>query len=109
MLVWCVWDFYIRGRGTLAPWDPPQALVRDGIYKYSRNPMYVGVLAIVVGWAIGFRSSTLAFYAVCLAAAFHLRIVFAEEPLLARTHGAAWVEYRDRVPRWFFRRRRTTG
>ena len=109
VLVWCVWDFYVRGRGTLAPWDPPQALVWDGLYKYSRNPMYVGVLAIVVGWAIGFRSSALAIYAGCLAVAFHLRIVFAEEPFLARTHGAAWVEYRERVPRWLFRRRRAAG
>jgi protein-S-isoprenylcysteine O-methyltransferase Ste14 len=106
VLAWCVRDFFVRGKGTLAPWDPPRALVRGGLYKYSRNPMYVGVLIIVVGWALGFRSPALAIYALCLAVGFHLRVVLGEEPFLARTHGAAWIAYRDSVPRWLFRLRR---
>jgi protein-S-isoprenylcysteine O-methyltransferase Ste14 len=100
LLLWCVRDFYVTGKGTLAPWSPPRHLVTTGLYRYSRNPMYVAVTLMLVGWALVFWSRTLAFYAVCVALAFHLRIVFGEEPALARTHGAAWDEYKARVPRW---------
>ena len=99
-LLWCVGEFSVRGRGTLAPWDPPQALVRTGLYRFSRNPMYVGVLLILASWAVGWRSSLLGWYALGVAVAFHLRVIVGEEPWLARTYGAVWAEYRARVPRW---------
>ena len=51
VLLWCVRDFYVSGKGTLAPWDPPEKLVVIGLYRYVRNPMYVGVLLLVFGWA----------------------------------------------------------
>lgn len=100
VLLWCVRDFHVVGRGTLAPWAPPRQLVRVGLYRFSRNPMYLGVLLIVTGWALVFRSSALAIYGAALAIAFHLRVVLGEEPWLARTHGASWDEYRARVRRW---------
>jgi len=62
LLLWCVWAFYRQGRGTLAPWDPPQSLVVRGVYRLSRNPMYVGVVLVLWGWALGFRSESLAVY-----------------------------------------------
>ena len=97
---WCVRDFYVAGRGTLAPWAPPRHLVTVGLYRFSRNPMYVAVTFMLIGWAICFASRSLAIYAACVALAFHLRVVFGEEPWLARTHGRAWDEYRAQVPRW---------
>jgi len=100
VLLWCVRDFLVAGRGTLAPWAPPRALVRVGLYRYSRNPMYIGVLLILAGWALGFRSSALWAYALALLVGFHLRVVLGEEPWLARTYGAAWVDYKAVVPRW---------
>ena len=100
LLLWCVRDFYVAGRGTLAPWSPPKHLVTVGLYRFSRNPMYVAVLTMLFGWALAFASSGLAVYAALVCVAFHLRVVFGEEPWLARTHGAAWDEYRARVPRW---------
>ncbi|MFN8670021.1 MAG: isoprenylcysteine carboxylmethyltransferase family protein [Gemmatimonadaceae bacterium] len=100
LLLWCVRDFYVAGRGTLAPWSPPRHLVQVGLYRVSRNPMYLGVLVIVTGWAIGFGSRALAVYAMVLAVAFHLRVRYGEEPWLARRHGAAWDTYRARVRRW---------
>lgn len=102
LLLACVREFYVAGRGTLAPWAPPAALVVTGPYTRTRNPMYVAVLLILAGWAIGFRSWPLALYAVIVAVAFHLRIVLHEEPWLARTFGDAWTRYRRRVPRWLW-------
>jgi protein-S-isoprenylcysteine O-methyltransferase Ste14 len=100
LLVWCVRDFYVAGRGTLAPWAPPEHLVVIGLYRLSRNPMYVAVLTILCGWAATFGSRTLWIYAAFFAVAFHLRVVYGEEPWLARTHGARWTAYRAQVPRW---------
>ena len=106
MLAWCVREFAVRGRGTLAPWDPPRHLVASGLYRVSRNPMYVAVSLILLGWAAGFRSWPLVLYALAVMAAFHLRVVFFEEPWLARTHRDEWTRYASRVPRWLFRSRR---
>lgn len=100
LLLWCALEFYRRGRGTLAPWDPPRALVIAGPYRYSRNPMYVGVLLILIGWALAFASTALAAYAAVMAIVFHLRVLWFEESYLAETYPAAWDAYRRRVPRW---------
>lgn len=100
-LVWCVRDFYVSGKGTLAPWAPPQALVMVGLYRYSRNPMYVAVGLILLGWAALFLSAALLFYALVVVIAFHIRVVFGEEPWLAQKHGEAWQEYTRQVKRWF--------
>jgi protein-S-isoprenylcysteine O-methyltransferase Ste14/pimeloyl-ACP methyl ester carboxylesterase len=106
LLLWCVRDFLVSGKGTLAPWDPPRHLVSSGSYRFSRNPMYVGVSLILLGWAMAFRSSGLLLYALIVMLAFHLRVVFSEEPWLARTHERKWNDYRSRVPRWIFPSRR---
>jgi protein-S-isoprenylcysteine O-methyltransferase Ste14 len=100
VLALTVREFYVAGRGTLAPWSPPKTLVVTGLYRWSRNPMYVGVLLILVGWAVGLRSPTLAVYAAGLAVVFHLRVLLYEEPILGRTQPEAWAAYRARVRRW---------
>ena len=99
-LLWCVRDFYVQGKGTLAPWSPTQNLVVVGLYRYSRNPMYVSVLLILIGWAAAFAASGILVYASIIALAFHLRVVYGEEPFLAQKHGAAWQAYVNQVPRW---------
>lgn len=103
LLLWCVRDFYVAGRGTLAPWTPPRHLVVAGLYRFSRNPMYLSVGLILLGWAIWFMSTTLLWYALGIMVLFHLRVVFFEEPWLEHTHGEAWQQYRARTPRWFGR------
>src|SRR5256885_1347275 len=55
-LLWCIWEFFAEGRGTLAPIDPPKHLVVRGLYRYVRNPMYVSVVTILLGEAIFFMS-----------------------------------------------------
>lgn len=102
LLLWCVRDFYVSGRGSLAPWSPPTRLVRVGLYRLSRNPMYIAVVLILVGWAASFGSQRLWVYAAGVALAFHLSVVFGEEPWLARTYGQEWTAYRAGVPRWLF-------
>lgn len=100
-LVWCAVDFYLSGKGTLAPWAPPAKLVISGPYRYSRNPMYLAVALILVGWAVSFDSWHILIYAVLVIFAFYLRVVHGEEPWLARQHGVEWQRYARRVPRWF--------
>lgn len=100
-LLWCVRDFYVSGKGTLAPWAPPERLVIVGLYRYSRNPMYLSVVLLLLGWSVSFASLGLFIYALAVAGAFHLRVVLAEEPWLARTHGNEWEQYIVRVRRWF--------
>jgi len=100
VLLWCVRDFYVAGKGTLAPWDPPRRLVVVGLYRHVRNPMYVGVLALVAGWALLFASWWIAAYGAMVAAGFHVRVVRFEEPWLAAQFGEAWRRYRADVRRW---------
>jgi protein-S-isoprenylcysteine O-methyltransferase Ste14 len=106
ILLWCVRDFYAAGKGTLAPWDPPRRLVVVGLYRFTRNPMYVGILLLLAGWSLCAGSPSLAGYAVILAIAFHLRVVLYEEPTLRKQFGEEWSRYCETVPRWLPRLRR---
>jgi protein-S-isoprenylcysteine O-methyltransferase Ste14 len=101
MSVWCVSDFVRRGRGTPNPLLPPTALVVHGPFALVRNPMYVGGVTMIAGEALLFLSPWLLAWAALVLLFFHLRVILYEEPTLARTFGASWVEYRARVPRWF--------
>ena len=105
VLLWCVRDFYAAGQGTLAPWDPPKRLVVAGLYRYTRNPMYVGVLLLVSGWAALLAAPLVAAYACVLAVVFHVRVIAGEEPWLESQFGTEWSKYRAAVPRWFPRAR----
>lgn len=93
-------EFFRRGRGTLAPWDPPRALVAEGLYRYCRNPMYVGVLLMIWGQGLWWRSGEVVVYGYLMAVVFHLRVLLYEERWLAHTFPAEWEEYRTRVKRW---------
>jgi protein-S-isoprenylcysteine O-methyltransferase Ste14 len=103
LLLWCVRDFYVAGKGTLAPWDPPERLVVVGLYKYTRNPMYVAVLTLLLGWVILYGSPFLSIYTVSFAFIFHQRVVRHEEPWLSKTFANDWDQYARSVPRWVFR------
>ncbi|MBM4312561.1 MAG: isoprenylcysteine carboxylmethyltransferase family protein [Deltaproteobacteria bacterium] len=100
VLLWCVRDFYVSGKGTLAPWDPPKELVVVGLYRHIRNPMYVGVLLSVSGWAIYFSSIVLSAYVVLLAVGFHIWVVVYEEPWLKSQFAEQWHVYSEAVSRW---------
>jgi protein-S-isoprenylcysteine O-methyltransferase Ste14 len=109
ILLWCVRDFYVAGKGTLAPWSPPQHLVTIGLYRLVRNPMYVGVLTLVAGWALYFTSFLLGAYTLFLAIRFHLHVRGYEEPWLASEFGDEYERYKAAVPRWWPRLRPWQG
>ncbi len=102
VLLRCVWDFLVAGRGTLAPIDPPKHLVVRGLYRYTRNPMYNGVLTVLLGEAWLFHSTALLLYAVVIFTMFHLFVVLYEEPALKSRFGESYRDYRAAVPRWGF-------
>jgi len=110
LYLWCIGRFLLAG-GTpniffarhlsfLIGTEPP-GLVSRGPYRYSRNPMYVGVLLAVFGQAVLFRSWRIAVYGACCWAFFHLIVVLVEEPHLKRLHGARYEEFLRSRPRWF--------
>ena len=101
---WCAWDFTFAGRGTPAPIDAPDNLVARGLYRYVRNPMYVGVLAIIFGEALWFWSKTLAQYGVSVFACFYLFVILYEEPALRTKFGDSYRQYCAAVPRWIPKR-----
>jgi protein-S-isoprenylcysteine O-methyltransferase Ste14 len=100
ILLSAVISFYRRGRGTLAPWDPPKHLVVQDLYRFTRNPMYVGVVALACGWALVTGNPWNYVYAVVVPVIFHLRVVFYEEEQMERLFGREWTAYRQAVPRW---------
>jgi protein-S-isoprenylcysteine O-methyltransferase Ste14 len=97
---WCAVEFVRRGHGTPAPYDPPEDLVVTGLYRFTRNPMYVGVWTIVAGEAALFGSWWVLVYAAILGLGFHLRVLLYEEPELRRLFGERFEQYRRAVPRW---------
>ena len=105
VLLRCVWDFFRTGRGTLAPLDPPKHLVVNGLYRFTRNPMYNGVLLVLIGEAWLFRSTALFQYAAAVFVLFNVFVMLYEEPALESQFGDSYRAYRRAVPRWGFTRR----
>lgn len=92
--------FAVKGRGTAAPFDPPRRLVVRGPHRYVRNPMYVGVVVTVLGWALWFQSTQVVLYAGIVWLLFHLFVLLYEEPTLRGKFGDEYVAYCRAVRRW---------
>ena len=92
--------FFRRGRGTLAPWDPPRRLVISGPYRYVRNPMISGVLFTLAGTALVLRSTPHAAWAATFALINAIYIPLSEEPGLAHRFGEEYREYCRHVRRF---------
>jgi len=101
LLLYCVREFYVAGRGTLAPWSPPRHLVTTGPYRYSRNPMYIGAGLSLAGAALFYESVPLLVYGVIFLLASHLFVLSYEEPTLRRIFGSEYEAYCHRVRRWW--------
>lgn len=100
IMAYCIFHFGRYGRGTLSPADKTQYLVLSGLYRYSRNPMYIGVLLILVGEALAVGTWILVFYTLLVFALFNFFILVIEEPRLKRDFGKPYLDYCQRVRRW---------
>jgi protein-S-isoprenylcysteine O-methyltransferase Ste14 len=99
-LVECFIRFALEGEGTPAPVAPTKKLVVKGLYRYVRNPMYVAVVGLILGQALLFESTQVAWYGAAIWFFFHVFVFFFEERRLRREFGADYVLYRANVPRW---------
>jgi len=98
--LWCAWDFAAHGRGTPAPIDAPRILVVRGLYRYVRNPMYVGVGLMIFGWWLYAGIDALLLYGTLIMILFQLFVLAYEEPHLKRRFGDQYERYRGQVRRW---------
>jgi protein-S-isoprenylcysteine O-methyltransferase Ste14 len=92
--------FALQGLGTPAPIAPPRNLVVTGLYRYVRNPIFVAVVAIILGQAVLMGDWRLIVYGALLWLAFHVQVVAYEEPTLKLTFGREYEAFRAAVPRW---------
>lgn len=97
---YCSYLFYKKGRGTPAPFEPTRYLVRNRIYKYSRNPIYIGYMCIIIGEIFLGGAILLIFYAILIFSLINWYVIFVEEPRLEKKFGKSYKEYKNRVPRW---------
>ena len=97
--------FVVEGFGTPAPVAAPDRLVVGGLYRYVRNPMYVAVLAAIVGQGLLLGQLGLLLYAAALWLIVAAFVRWYEEPALARRFGADYEAYRRAVPAWWPRPR----
>jgi protein-S-isoprenylcysteine O-methyltransferase Ste14 len=97
--------FVVEGAGTPAPVAPTDKLVVGGLYGYVRNPMYLAVLAAIIGQALALGRPVLLWYAAAVAAAFVAFVRGYEEPTLRRRYGGQYEAYRAAVPGWWPRLR----
>ena len=91
-----------RARTTVNPMKPETAssLVTTGIYRITRNPMYVGVLFVLLAWAV-FLSSVWAFVGPLIFVLYINRFQIApEERVLSAMFGTAYSDYKAKVRRW---------
>jgi protein-S-isoprenylcysteine O-methyltransferase Ste14 len=85
---------------TVKPFEISQTLLTDGVFRITRNPMYLGMVLILLGVAM--LLGTLSPFLICVAFAvlIHVRFILVEEQMLAERFGRQWEDYRDRTRRW---------
>jgi protein-S-isoprenylcysteine O-methyltransferase Ste14 len=103
--VWTVRLFVSVGKGTPAPWDPPQKLVVRGPYRYVRNPMITSVLLMLTGGTLFLQSWALAGWLLVFLLANAVYFPLSEEKALERRFGDQYRTYKSNVPRWIPRLR----
>ena len=100
LLLWCVRDFLVIGKGTLAPWDPPRSLVSSGPYRFSRNPIYLGFVCLLAGFPLIFRMYWGLILCPLLILSMNALVIQHEEAYLEKKFGDVYTSYKSRVRRW---------
>ncbi|MCC6368538.1 MAG: isoprenylcysteine carboxylmethyltransferase family protein [Bryobacterales bacterium] len=107
--------FFLDGKGTPAVWftkpvafligKEPERLVAGGLYRRTRNPMYLGVATSILGQGLIFHSTAVLAYGAIAWAVFHCAVLFIEEPHLRAREGESYLRFCREVPRWIPRLR----
>jgi protein-S-isoprenylcysteine O-methyltransferase Ste14 len=93
--------FAVEGRGSPFPAAPTENLVIGGVYRYVRNPMYLAVIAIIVGQAAILGRASLLVYAASFWVIVASFVHFYEEPTLSTKYGDQYAAYRRAVRGWW--------
>ena len=99
LLTACAWRFY-RVKTGIRPFTPAHQLVVVGAYRFTRNPMYVGLIGVCLGAAIRLGTASPLFVPPLFFLVLDRRFVRREENFLRQRFGAAFDEYCGRVRRW---------
>lgn len=90
-----------RKAGTPAPpWQPTRAFVATGVYRWSRNPMYLGMALIYIALGVAADAPVVFWLLVPLIATIHYGVILREERYMAGRFGAPYIDYLHTVPRW---------
>ncbi|HCR70681.1 MAG TPA: hypothetical protein DIW23_04480 [Anaerolineae bacterium] len=100
IIIWCSVDVVKRGFGTPAHLDPPKKLIIHGLYRYVRNPIYLGALLVLLRYIFWFGSGLMILYFLFFFLAYQILITLIEEPILKNTFGKEYEEYCQKVSRW---------
>ncbi len=100
MVIWTMVLFHKIGKGTLAPWATTKHLVVEGPYKVVRNPMILGVIAILASEALILGAVNIFYWAVLFFLINCIYFKLFEEKQLVRNFGQEYLEYRKKVPMW---------
>lgn len=100
LFIYCSRLFLIFGKGTPVPVEPPKKLVVNGLYKYTRNPIYLGYFMIFLGEFLFFGQFLLLIYFFLAIIGINIYVIFHEEPILKKRFGKSYEEYLKKIPRW---------
>lgn len=89
-----------KANTNIEPWKPTNAILSDGVFAYSRNPVYVGMILIYIGVVFLFNSLWVLPSLFLVLLAMHYGVILREERYLERKFGEEYLVYKQRVRRW---------
>lgn len=99
LIVWAAFLFH-RAKTGIVPFTPATFLVAGGPYRFTRNPMYLGMAGVLLGAAVFLGTLTPFFVVPAFVALINERFILAEEAMLEEAFGSAYLDYKARVHRW---------
>lgn len=100
LIGFAVFQFH-RADTTVHPWQPTIALVTHGVYRYTRNPIYLGLSLIYLGIGCALNTVWILITLAGVAIILQEAVIQREEEYLMRKFGSEYEDYRNRVGRWF--------
>jgi protein-S-isoprenylcysteine O-methyltransferase Ste14 len=105
-IFWGVWinlsadRAFKKAETTVKPFEESKVLIQDGVFRLSRNPMYLGFAAILLGISVLLRSLSPYLVVVGFVILIELMFIRSEEQMLEEKFGDEWMRYRSRVRKW---------